>query len=138
MEKISLNAYLMFEGNCREALTFYQNVFGGDLNLMTYGDMDASCPAATKDNIMHGQLMGCESELMAADYPEESPLGVGRINLALSGTDEPKLRKMYEGLSEGGKIQVPLEKQVWGDLYGAFTDKYSISWMVNIGQAKPE
>ncbi|MFA6057225.1 MAG: VOC family protein [Taibaiella sp.] len=138
MQKISLNAYLMFEGNCREAMGFYQKVFGGDLNLMTYGDMDGSCPDATKNNVMHGQLMGGEAELMGADEPQGANLGTGKIQLALSGSDEPKLRKMFEALSEGGKIQVPLDKQMWGDLFGAFVDKYGVGWMVNIGMAKPE
>jgi PhnB protein len=144
MEKISLNPYLMFESNCREAMAFYQSVFGGSLNLMTYGDMDGSCPDAKKDKIMHGQLMGGDAELMGADEamgvegPQGANLGSRKIQLALSGTDEAKLTKIFNDLSEGGQIQVPLAKQMWGDTFGMFADKYGINWMINIGMPKAE
>ena len=137
MSKTALNAYLMFKGECREAMNFYQSVFGGNLHLMTYGDMDGSCPDAMKNNVMHGQLMGGDAELMGADDPQGGELGAGKINLALSGTDEAKLTEMFDALSAGGAVQVPLAKQMWGDLFGAFTDKYGVGWMVNIGTEQP-
>lgn len=136
MEKISLNAYLFFDGNCREAMKFYQSVFGGKLELQTFGEVDDSCPAAMKDSIMHASLMGGEAELMASDNPGPDPLGTGKISLALSGYDEEKLRKMFDDLSVGGKVTMPLEKQVWGDFFGVFTDRYGVSWMINIGTKK--
>ncbi|TCK85143.1 VOC family protein [Albibacterium bauzanense] len=136
MEKITLNAYLLFDGNCREAMEFYQQIFGGELQMMTFGQVDDSCPAAKKDSIMHASLMGGEVDLMASDNPEDKPSGKGNISLALSGYDEEKLRKRFSDLSMGGNIFMHLEKQIWGDLYGAFTDKFGIDWMVNIGTKK--
>lgn len=137
MGKTVLNAYVMFEGNAREAFGFYQSVFGGELNLMTYGDMDGSCPDATKDKIMHGQLMGGEAELMGADQTQgESEPGTARIQLALSGTDEAGLTRMFNELSAGGQVQVPLSQQAWGDKFGMFADKYGVNWMINIGRPK--
>ena len=137
MGKIALNAYVMFEGNAREAMNFYQSVFGGELNLMTYGDMDKSCPDATKDKIMHGQLAGGEAELMGADQTQGEPeAGTAKIQLALSGTDKEKLTKMFNALSAGGQVEVPLSQQAWGDEFGMFSDKYGIKWMVNIGAPK--
>jgi len=136
MEKITLNAYLIFEGNCREAMEFYQSIFSGELQIMTFGQVDDSCPAAKKDSIMHASLMGGEVDLMACDNPVDEPLGKGKISLALSGYDEERLRKIFSDLSVGGNIFMHLEKQVWGDLYGAFTDKFGIDWMVNIGLEK--
>jgi PhnB protein len=137
MGKAVLNPYVMFEGNAREALGFYQGIFGGELNLMTYGDMDGSCPDATKDKIMHGQLMGGEAELMGADQTQGEPeTGTARIQLALSGSDEPRLTDMFNQLSAGGQVQVPLSKQAWGDMFGMFADKYGVNWMVNIGTPK--
>jgi PhnB protein len=136
MEKIALNAYLMFKGDCREAMNFYQSVFGGDVNIMTYGDMDGSCPEAKKNQVMHGQLMGGDAELMAADDPENIAEGNSRIQLALSGANKEKLTDMFNALSAGGQVQVPLAKQAWGDEFGMFSDKYGIKWMVNIGAPK--
>ncbi len=135
MEKIDLHPYLMFEGNCRDAMEFYQRIFGGDLQFMTYGDMDGSCPDAMKNQIMHSTLMGEEVELMAGDNPQETPLGAGKINLSLSGFNEANLRSKFEALSEGGQILVPLDKQMWGDIFGCFTDRFGVDWMVNIRQS---
>jgi PhnB protein len=138
MEKTTLNAYLQFEGNCREAMKFYQGIFGGKLEMQTFGEVDGSCPEAMKDSIMHASLMGGEADLLANDNPGPEPLGTGNVSLALSGYDKDKLHKMFTELSEGGKIIVPLDKQVWGDVFGAFTDKFDISWMINIGTQRPE
>jgi len=135
MEKIDLHPYLMFDGNCREAFEFYQNVFGGEVNFMTYGDMDGSCPAGIRDNVMHGTLMGGSVEFMGGDAPEGMPLGFGKINLSLSGFDEPTLTAKFQALSEGGNIVVPLERQMWGDIFGSFQDRFGIDWMVDIRTA---
>jgi len=133
MENVICNAYLFFDGNCREAMKFYQSVFGGTLNMQTYGEMDKSCPDAMKDSIMHARLSGGDILLMASDDPGATrTLGTGKIHLALGGSDEKKLRSIFEALSAGGKIGVPLEKQMWGDIYGDLRDKYDIQWMVNI------
>lgn len=135
MQPIALQPYLMFDGNCRVALEFYRQIFGGDLNMMTYGDMDNSCPAGMRDHIMHATLMGEQISFMAGDAPQGVTLGTGKINLSLSGSDEPELRSKYEALSKGGKVQVPLAKQMWGDIFGAFQDQFGIYWMVNIRPA---
>lgn len=133
MENITCNAYLFFDGNCREAMSFYKNVFGGDLHIQTYGEMDKSCPEATKENIMHARLSGGDILLMASDDPgSDRELGTGKIHLALGGSDEAKLRKIFNALSAGGKVGVQLAKQMWGDIYGDLTDQYGIQWMVNI------
>ena len=135
MEKIDLHPYLMFDGNCRAAFEFYRNIFGGELNFMTYGEMDGNCPAGVRDQIMHGTLMGGSVEFMGGDAPEGMPLGAGKINLSLSGFDEAALRDKYTALSEGGTIAVPLDRQMWGDIFGAFQDKFGIDWMVDIRAA---
>ncbi|QEC53844.1 PhnB protein [Anseongella ginsenosidimutans] len=132
MKEVSLNAYLLFDGNCREAMVFYQQLFGGELKMQTYGEVNHSCPAATKDSIMHASLMGGDIDLMASDDPEAGPQGRGKISLALGGTNEEKLRRMFDGLAEGGKIIVPLRREVWGDIFGVVNDKFGINWMMNI------
>lgn len=132
MENITLDAYLFFDGNCREAMEFYQQAFGGKLEIKTFGEADDSCPKAMKDKIMHARLADGEVNLMASDHPDSAPLGTGKITLALGGTDEQKLRKIFNDLSAGGNIGNPLEKQMWGDIYGDLTDKFDVNWMVNI------
>lgn len=125
----------MFEGNCREAMTFYQSLFGGTVKSMTFGEVDNSCPQALKDSIMHASLMGGEVELLGCDNPEPKPTKSGNISLALNGNDEERLTQVFNQLSEGGKIVVPLEKQMWGDLFGVVSDAFGIDWMVNISVA---
>lgn len=136
MKKVNLNPYLFFDSNCREAMQFYQNIFGGELTVQTFGEIDKNTPEAIKDRVMHANLMGGEVEFFASDTMDSSPLGTGKISMTLHGSDEEKLRKMFEQLSEGGKVNQALEKQVWGDVYGDLTDKYDVNWMVNIGTAK--
>jgi PhnB protein len=129
-----LNPYLIFSGNAREAMEFYASVLGGELTLSTFGELGGP-DAATPDNIMHGQLvsdrgywlMGADSAPDAEGTPENSPVSI-------SGDEGDAIRGYFEALSDGGQIAVPLEKQMWGDEFGMLTDRFGVTWMVNIGQ----
>lgn len=132
MENVTCNPYLFFEGNCREAMQFYQEVFGGELKLGTFGEMDNSCPDAMKDSIMHAHLSGGDIILMASDNPSGQPMGSGKVHLALGGKNEQRLREVFGKLSGKGEVGHKLEKQMWGDLYGDLTDQFGIEWMMNI------
>ncbi|SER63654.1 VOC family protein [Actinokineospora terrae] len=130
-----LNPYLNFPGTAREALEFYQGVLGGELKVNTFGDFGAPDPAlATK--IMHGQLETDQGyTLMAADFPPGLENNPGNnITLSLSGDDADLLRGYWAKLTEGGSVDTPLEKQMWGDEFGSFTDRFGISWLINITQ----
>ena len=133
---VDLTPYLMFSGQCREAMEFYRDVFGGELQLQTYGEVDPSASGDMKDRIMHSSLMGGRADLMAGDSPEAASFGEGRVQLALSGSDEGTLRNLFEALSAGGKVEVPLEKQMWGDFFGSLKDRYGVDWMVNINVSR--
>ena len=128
-----LNPYVSFPDTAREALEFYQGVFGGTLTVNTFGEYgDKDAPEA--DKIMHGML---ETEsgftLMAADTPPGMEHNPGsNISISLSGEDGPELRGYWEQLSAAGMVAVPLEKQMWGDEFGMCVDQFGISWMVNI------
>ena len=130
-----LNPYISFRDNARQAMEFYKDVFGGELTLNTFGQYgDPSVPGA--DNIMHGQLETDQGfTLMAADPPPgmESAPG-GNITVSLSGDDEPQLRGFWDKLADGGEVTMPLEKQMWGDLFGMCTDRFGVPWMVDILQ----
>jgi len=116
-------------------MEFYQDVFGGKLNVNTFGEFgDASAPGA--DNIMHAQLETDRGfTLMASDMPPGMDFNPGNnITISLSGEDEQELRGYWDKLSDGGTVTMPLEKQMWGDVYGQCTDKFGVPWMVDIVQ----
>ncbi|GAB3565183.1 VOC family protein [Amycolatopsis endophytica] len=130
-----LNPYLSFPGTARQAIEFYQQVFGGDLNLSTYGEL-GGMEGAEGDKIMHGQLETTSGfTLMCSDTPPGTDHQPGNtISVSLSGDDATELTGYWDKLSDGGQITVPLEKQMWGDEFGACVDRFGVSWMVNIGQ----
>jgi len=128
-----LNPYVSFAGNAREALEFYKGVFGGELNVNTFGDFGNEA-GGDSDKIMHGQLeTDTGFTLMAADNPPGQDLTVGNNHaISLSGDDDEMLRSNWQQLSDGGNVMVPLEKQMWGDEFGMCADKFGVTWMVNI------
>ncbi|MGW0845900.1 VOC family protein [Streptomyces sp. NPDC002787] len=130
-----LNPYLSFDGDARQALEFYQEVFGGELALNTFGSFGQP-DAPESDKIMHGMLETPNGfTLMGADTPpgmEYQP--GGSFSVCLSGDDESELRGYWEKLSADGSVSVPLEKQMWGDVFGMCTDRFGIPWMVNISE----
>jgi PhnB protein len=132
---IRLNPYISFPGNAREAMEFYNGVLGGNLTLNTFGEYGApDDPGA--DKIMHAMLETDNGlTLMGADTPPGMEHNPGdNISVSLSGEDADVLRGYWEKLSDGGTVSVPLEKQMWGDEFGACLDKFGIEWMVNIAQ----
>jgi PhnB protein len=131
-----LNPYIGFGDRAKEALEFYQSVFGGDLTLSTFGESGAGS-SADADKIMHGMLETDRGfTLMGADTPEGMERDSGSaISISLSGDDAEDLRGYWHKLSQSGAVTVPLEKQVWGDEFGMCTDRFGIAWMVNIAQS---
>ncbi len=127
-----LNPYVMFDGTAREAMAFYESVFGGTLSVSTFGD--AGAPDVDPALVMHAMLETPQGfTLMASDVPPGMPHQPGSsISVSLSGDDGDALRGFWQQLSEGGTVNVPLEKQVWGDEFGACTDPFGVDWMVNI------
>lgn len=130
-----LNPYLSFTDNAREAMEFYQGVFGGTLTLNTFGEYGAP-DAPEANNIMHGQLETDSGyTLMGADTPPGMEYNPGtNMTVSLSGDDADELRGYWAKLSVGGTVSVPLEKQMWGDEFGQCVDRFGIGWLVNIGQ----
>jgi PhnB protein len=131
-----LNPYINFDGDARQALEFYKDVFGGELILNKFGQYGGD--GADAEKIMHGQLETPSGyTVMAADTPPDWQLDPGNnITISLSGDDGDELRGYWEKLSDGGTVAVPLEKQMWGDEFGQCVDKFGISWLVNINQPK--
>ncbi len=133
-----LNPYLNFDGTAREAMTFYQQVLGGSLDVMTFGQYGME--GAGADGVMHAYLETDDGfVLMASDLPpgtEGGSAGASTVHVSLSGDDEV-LRRYWEGLSDGATVTMPFEKQMWGDEFGQLVDRFGISWMVNLGTGEP-
>ena len=130
-----LNPYLSFNGNAREAMEFYQSVFGGTLEVSTFGEFGAQ-DSAEADNVMHAQLdTDSGYTLMASDTPSGMEHNPGtNIAISLSGDDADELRGYWKELSDSGTVAMPLEKQMWGDEFGMCIDRFGVPWMVNITQ----
>ena len=132
---IRLNPYLSFRDNARDAMTFYQSVFGGELTTSTFAEAHASDDPAEQAKIMHSELVTAGGQtLMASDTPNGMEHSANGYAISLSGAavDEAELQGWWSKLSEGGSITLPLEKAPWGDQFGMCVDKYGVSWMVNI------
>jgi PhnB protein len=141
----SIHPYLNFKGNTEEAFNFYKSVFGGEfLTLQRFKDTDqgASLPPQEQDKIMHISLpIGQDSLLMANDVLESMghSLTVGdNISLSINAETEEEATRLFNGLSAGGTVTMPLQKTFWGAYFGMFTDPFGIKWMVNHDLEQPE
>ncbi|MGP4002204.1 VOC family protein [Streptomyces sp. 8N706] len=131
-----LNPYISFAGDARQAMEFYKSVMGGNLRLNTYGDFGSESPPGYDDKVMHSMLETASGfTLMGADNPPGMEHEPGNnIAVSLSGDDADELRGYWDKLSDGGTVSVPLEEQMWGDVFGMCTDRFGITWMVNISE----
>ncbi len=136
MKKIS--PYLNFPGNTEEAFNFYRSVFGGELaGLTRFKDIPegSKLSAEEKEKIMHVSLpVSKENVLMATDALESMGHKVtagNNFHISISADSKEEAEKLFNGLSNGGKVTMPLADAVWGDYFGMFTDKFGIQWMVN-------
>lgn len=131
-----LNPYISFGDNARDAMTFYQQVLGGELTMNTFGDYGQT-DSEVANQIMHSMLETPDGlTLMASDTPPGmEPRSGNNITISLSGDDADTLRSRFNALAEGGTVHMPLEKQVWGDEFGQLTDRFGIGWLVNIAGA---
>lgn len=133
-----LNPYLGFRDNARDAMNFYQTVFGGELTVSTFGDFQASQDPAEQDKLMHARLVGENGlVLMGADTPNSMDYTPGNnYSVSLSGDDEGLLRGYWDKLADGANITMPLEKAPWGDTFGMLVDKFGVAWLVNVNAAQ--
>src|SRR3954452_19461483 len=114
----TLNPYVNFRGQARDALTFWQSVFGGELTIMSFAEGGMDVADEVKDQVMHGELRTPVLTLMAADAPEPMDLPEGSfMSISLSGDEEDQLTGWFNGLAEGGNVTMPLNKAPWGDTF---------------------
>ena len=133
MDKTTIDPYINFQGHAREAMEFYQKIFGGKLTLLAFNPAGSPKPAGPDDAVMHARLEADGIVIMGSDGMPEYPPKVGdNFALALTGADAGYLTKAFDSLSEGGRVKQPLKKESWGATFGWTEDKFSINWMVNI------
>ncbi|WP_120006137.1 VOC family protein [Nesterenkonia muleiensis] len=127
-----LNPYIMYNGNARQAMEFYREVFGGELEMGTVADF-GSPDSASADKIMHAKLETPQGYVLNAwDAPEGMPYQHGNNVAIYIGGNDTELRTYFEKLSTGGTVTMPLETQAWGDEAGSLIDQFGINWMFNI------
>jgi len=131
---VALNPYLSFKGNARAAMEFYRSIFGGELTVNTFEDLHAATDPTENKLVMHSQLTGENGVIfMASDTPDRMPYQpAAGFSMSLSGDDETLLTGYFTELSDGGTVAMPLEKAIWGDMFGMCVDRFGISWLVNI------
>ncbi len=134
----SLNPYVSFRDNAREAMEFYQSVLGGELDVMTFENVEMEHDPAENHLIMHAHLSTPDGFiLMASDTPSSmeysAPAG---FSVSLSGDDDVKLRGYWDGLAEGATITMPLSVPEWGGHFGMLVDKFGVPWMVSISPSE--
>lgn len=137
-----LNPYLNFDGKAEEAFTFYKSVFGGEfvggIHRMGGAPGTENLSEEEKQRVMHIALPIGNDLLMASDIMPSmnQQLTVGNNNyISVFPDSRQQADEYFKALSEGGKIEMPLEDQFWGDYFGCFSDKYGVYWMINYNEA---
>jgi len=140
---IKLNTYLNFNGNTEQVFTFYKKIFGGDFTtLMRFADMPGSekMTDEDKEKIMHVALpVGEQDVLMGTDVMESmnQRLNPGdNFSISISLDNEAEAIRIFEVLSAGGQVIMPLGKEFWSDLFGICKDQFGIQWMINYNKIK--
>lgn len=132
-----LNLYLQFNGTCREAMNFYRECLGGELELQTFGEspMAEGMTAEMKDQVLHSALNSETLTLMASDAMQgQKPTPGGAVTLCINSEDPEEIKILYTKFAVGATITQPLSEAFFG-WYGALTDRYGIDWMFQAGGA---
>jgi PhnB protein len=128
-----INTYLTFNGNCREAMNFYQECLGGELFFQTVGEspMADKMPSKMKESILHSTLTSGDVRIQASDMGNDGLIKGNNVSLMLNCSSENEIRITYEKLTSGGNATHPLEDTFWGSLFGGLTDKFEIRWILH-------
>ncbi len=125
--------YLNFNGQCREAMTFYQQCLGGELELQKIAEspMAAQMPSEMGAQILHSSLINAGITLMGSDCLGKALAQGNNVKLCLNCESEEQINSFFSKLSEGGNIQMQLHQSFWGATFGEVTDKFGLNWMLN-------
>src|ERR1043165_8460595 len=124
--------YLNFDGNTRDAMTFYQKSLGGDLQIQTFADAHVPGPPGSENRVMHARLARGNAVLMASDTMPGHTFSQGtniHVNVDCESVEE--IEKAFKAMSQGGQVVMPLADQFWGARFGMLVDKFGVHWMFN-------
>jgi len=129
----SIQTYLIFDGTCEEATNFYCKIFDGKINFLSrYADSPSEVPANWKSKIIHTTFSIRGSEILASDTHPGQPVILGNnCHISVNFKIDEKIDGMFNELSEGGKVHLPLQKTFWNANFGMLTDRFGINWMFN-------
>lgn len=142
MLEMAVEVYLIFNGNCREAVSFYEQAFNTNKpEIMTFGDSPQNpsypLPEEAKDLVMHTRLSIFGSTVMFSDTFPGNPFTIGNnVTLAVVSSDEAQMRKAFESLKDGGKVTMELQETFWSKCYGSLTDKFGVEWQFSYEENK--
>ena len=129
--------YLNFNGNCRDAMKFYERCLGGELHMMPFSEVPGNHPPEAKDRIMHARLTNGSAVLMASDTMPGMPFQQGtNFAIAVMCQSQEELERFFNAVSEKGKVTMPLQDTFWGARFGMLTDQFGINWMFNFEKPK--
>lgn len=132
MNKLSLTTYLFFNGNCREAMTFYKEILDAELEIMNFEGAPMEVSEGEKNKVMHSTLKKDDIVIMASDSNESQKVTFGNnFSLSFNCTSREQVQQLYNRLLEGGTVTMPLQDTFWGAYFGMLTDKFGVNWMFN-------
>ncbi|MGE3760322.1 MAG: VOC family protein [Pseudobdellovibrionaceae bacterium] len=129
-----MNTYLMFSGNCQQAMKFYNKCLGGELHMMPYAEMPGNVPPEAKNHIMHACLTSGPTMFMASDLMPgtEKDFKMGNnFSVSINCESKTEVDTLMNALKEGGKITMPASDTFWGAYFGMLTDQFGVNWMFN-------
>ncbi len=138
---MSLHPYLFFTGTCRQAMGRYQEILGGDLEIMTVADMPPGAEPppgpANPDTVIHAALtFGNGDLLMASDDPTGNGSGMTGMAMNLTLPDAAEAERVFGALADGGEIQMPIGETFWSPMFGVCVDRFGTAWMVGIEEVE--
>ncbi|HEY1142294.1 MAG TPA: VOC family protein [Lysobacter sp.] len=132
---MQLNAYLVFNGNCEEAFTFYAQCLRAEIAMLQrFGDTPGceDLPASVRDKVMHVRLQAGDQVLMASDnHPDHPYEGIKGCSIALAVDREAEAERIFGELALGGTVTMPMQETFWAKRFGMLTDRFGVPWMIN-------
>jgi PhnB protein len=132
---MAFHPYLFFSGNCREAFTRYEEIFGGELFMMTMAEAPGdNMPGADPDLVIHAALKLGDGVLMASDDPTGDGGPKTGISVSFSSQDPAEIRRVFDALAEGGDVTQPVMETFFSPAFGMCVDRFGVPWMLNAAQ----
>lgn len=127
----TIDNYLFFDGNCRQAMEFYAKCLGAEVHLMKYSDAP-NCPQGSEDKVMHARITKGAINLMASDWAAPVPIQPGNnFSLCLNTDNREETESVFKAIGAGGQVTMPLADTFWGAYFGMLTDQFGVNWMLN-------